>query len=201
MNEIGADSNDLNKHFKLCADIDLSGFTGTSFNIIGIDYDNRFRGVFDGSGHTISNFTYTSTGTNFIGLFTYVRGENAEIKNLGLIAPNLDAGIGSGVGSLVGPLSNGIVTNCYVRGGSISGGGSIGGLVGLNYDGTITNCYSTGIVSGITDVGGLLGLMVVICDIGSVTHTLWQMLEHCLVGVAHDVRYQQVTIDSCEMEF
>jgi hypothetical protein len=35
MNEIGADSNDWDKHFILMADIDLSGFTGTAFNIIG----------------------------------------------------------------------------------------------------------------------------------------------------------------------
>ena len=66
MNAIGANSNDWDKCFKLCADIDLSGFTGTSFNIIGIDDDNPFSGVFDGNDHTISNFSYTSTGTRYI---------------------------------------------------------------------------------------------------------------------------------------
>ena len=55
MNAIGANPNDWDKHFKLMADIDLSAYTGTAFNIIG-----SFRGVFDGNGHTISNFTYTS---------------------------------------------------------------------------------------------------------------------------------------------
>jgi len=34
---IGANSNDWGKHFKLMADIDLSGYTGTQFNLIG-DY-------------------------------------------------------------------------------------------------------------------------------------------------------------------
>ena len=73
---------DLDKHFRLMADIDLSGITVTSFNIIGYyvrenSPDNKpFTGVFDGNGHTISNFSY-STGTNYIGVFGYVCGENA----------------------------------------------------------------------------------------------------------------------------
>ena len=35
MNAIGADPNDWDKHFKLMADIDLSQYTGTEFNLIG----------------------------------------------------------------------------------------------------------------------------------------------------------------------
>ncbi|GAG85111.1 unnamed protein product, partial [marine sediment metagenome] len=54
--------------------------------------------VFDGNGHTISNFTYTSTDTDYIGLFGYVSGGNAEIKDLGLIDPNVDAVIARNVG-------------------------------------------------------------------------------------------------------
>ncbi|MHC4641832.1 MAG: GLUG motif-containing protein [Planctomycetota bacterium] len=156
MNAIGADSNDWDKHFLLCADIDLSDYTGTEFNIIGINYYNPFTGVFDGNGHTISNLTYDSNDRDYIGLFGYVSGENALIKNLGLIDPNLDAGIEDIVGSLVSNLRNGIINNCYVEGGSVSGEWSIGGLVG-NSDGTIWNCYSTGDVNGVDDVGGLVG--------------------------------------------
>ena len=51
MQAIGADANDWDKHFKLMADIDLAGFSGTAFNIIA-----NFTGVFDGNDHTISNF-------------------------------------------------------------------------------------------------------------------------------------------------
>lgn len=36
MNAIGAEQDDWDKHFKLIEDIDLSGFTGADFNIIGI---------------------------------------------------------------------------------------------------------------------------------------------------------------------
>jgi hypothetical protein len=163
MNAIGANPNDWDKHFKLMADIDLSAYTGTSFNIIGSLYGS-FRGVFDGNGKRISNFTYTSTDTNRIGLFGYVSGENAQIKDLGLIDPHVDAGTsaqwygGQYIGSLVGYFWNGTITGCYVNGGSVSGNEYVGGLVGQNYYyGTITNCTSSASVSGSDYVGGLVG--------------------------------------------
>ncbi len=157
MNAIGAEPNDRDKHFKLMADVDLSGYTETSFNIIGTSYDNPFTGVFDGNGHRISNFSYTSANANHIGLFGYVDDPNAQIKDLGLIDPNIDAGTAWGVGSLVGYLDDGTISNCYVEGGSVSGGEDVGGLVGCN-DGTITRCYTTGSVMGtISSVGGLVG--------------------------------------------
>ena len=99
MNAIGADSNDWDKHFILVNDINLAEYTGEQFNMIG-DYkgyghpDNKpFAGVFDGNSHTISNFTYDSNGVNRIGLFEGVDG--GEIKNLGLIDPNVNAGTGT----------------------------------------------------------------------------------------------------------
>ncbi|MHC4461103.1 MAG: GLUG motif-containing protein, partial [Planctomycetota bacterium] len=147
------------------ADIDLSGFTGTSFNIIS-SYDIPFTGVFDGNNHTIANFTYTSADTIHIGLFRYIRGENTEIKNLGLIDPNVDAGAGDDVGSLVGRLNCGTITNCYVQGGSVTGDDYVGGLVGTSgfidddfeaSPGTISNCYTTVSVTGDDFVGGLVG--------------------------------------------
>jgi len=183
MNEIGLHREDWDKHFKLMADIDLSSYTGTDFNIIGYYADwvyKPFTGVFDGNGKTISNFSYTSTGVDSAGLFAYVYGEetgNAEIKNLGLIDPNVDAGLidpdvdtgmNRGVGSLVGSAINGTINNCYVQGGSVSGDENVGGLVGDNsgtfgsYEdvvtfGIIINCYSTSRVSGNENVGGLVG--------------------------------------------
>jgi hypothetical protein len=57
MNTIGTEPNDWDKHFKLMADIDLSRYRGTDFNIIGTGFLPAFSGVFDGDGHTISNFT------------------------------------------------------------------------------------------------------------------------------------------------
>ncbi|MHC4313324.1 MAG: GLUG motif-containing protein [Planctomycetota bacterium] len=190
MNTIGVCKRDWDKHFKLMADIDLSGFTGTSFNIIGnrvSSSDNEpFNGVFDGNGHTISNFSYTTTDTDYIGLFGYVDDSNAVIKDLGLIAPNFDAGTGRRVGSLLGRLQKGTITSCYVEGGCVSGEGNVGGLVGFNRDGTITDSYSSCSVSGVNHVGGLTGSNVSTItncySTGSVSGTGW--FVGGLVGVS-----------------
>jgi hypothetical protein len=171
MNTIGAKPNDWNKHFKLMADIDLGQFDGKEgrerFNVIGTDEDDPFAGVFDGNGHTISNFSYTSTGRNKIGLFGYVRGEDVEIKDLGLIDPTIDAGTADYVGSLIGSRypDSGTIANCYVEGGSVSGGSGVGGLVGYSGAGIwafltprlTANCYSSASVSGTARIGGLVG--------------------------------------------
>jgi len=174
MNEIGLKQEDWGKHFKLMADIDLSEYSGDEFNIIGECFYESFwiirpfTGIFNGNGHTISNFIYTSTDTNYIGLFGYVGtwGKEALIKDLGLIDPNIAAGAGDYVGSLIGELRNGTVTGCYVEGGSVSGDESVGGLVGAYGDVvemwnmppfTISNCCSTSSVQGTWRVGGLVG--------------------------------------------
>ena len=194
MNAIGADSNDWNKHFLLCADIDLSGFTGTSFNIIGTT--NPFTGVFDGSGHTISNFTYTSTGTDNIGIFGYVGkwGVNAEIKDLRLINPDVDAGSGYNVGALVGYLVSGTITNCYVKGGSVVGTDIVGGLLGFNNDGKINASYGTDTVTGDDHVGGLVGQ-----NRGTITdsHGMGSVTGDLFVGGIVGQNYLNATITNC----
>lgn len=73
MNAIGTESNDWDKNFILTADIDLAQYTGTQFNII-----KSFTGTFDGNGHTLLNFTYTSTNKNYVGIFGSI--ENGIIK-------------------------------------------------------------------------------------------------------------------------
>jgi len=143
MNTIGTESNDWDKHFKLMADIDLGGYTGTDFNIIGKGLLPAFTGVFEGNGHTISNFTYSSTGEPCIGIFGYIDGPDARISNLGLIDPNVDGGTGVGVGPLAGWIDMGTITNCYVAGGNVTGKQQVGGLIGT-CAGVITDCYAVG---------------------------------------------------------
>ncbi len=162
MNEIGAEPNDWDAHFLLVADINLADYTGTQFNIIGhYEYwghsnNKPFTGIFDGNGHTISNFTYECTNIHNIGLFVYVDDPNAEIKNLTLIDPNVNsAGNSWLVGCLVDFLRNGTISGCGIEGGSVSGNGNVGGLVGYNH-GTISNCYATNEASGSYEVGGLV---------------------------------------------
>ncbi|MHC4517329.1 MAG: GLUG motif-containing protein [Planctomycetota bacterium] len=180
MNAIGADPNDWDKHFLLMADIDLSGYTGTEFNIIGtgahITWRHRsleepaidatggpFRGVFDGGGHAISNLTYTGANENNVGLFGRVEDADAVIRNLGLISPSVDVGTGHQVGSLVGNITTGTIEDCYVHGGIVRGQGRVGGLIGSHGqvrgygNSTVTGCYATAIVIGDSWIGGLIG--------------------------------------------
>ncbi|MCP4612545.1 MAG: hypothetical protein GY845_27925 [Planctomycetes bacterium] len=162
LNEIGDDLENLNKHFKLMNDIDLGGYTlggytGEDFNIIGISNGNHFSGVFDGNGKRIHNFTYTSGDREYVGLFGYVRGENALIKNLGMIDTHIDAGTGRNAGSLIGYVNRATVRGCYARGGSVSGDKYVGGLVGYISESTITDSYAAVSVSGDKSVGGLAG--------------------------------------------
>jgi uncharacterized protein YrrD len=160
LNEIGQHSEDWGSYFILTDNIDLSGFTGTDFNMIGVWIEwadpgnNPFTGVVDGRGHIISDFTYTSTGTDGIGLFGYI-GIGGEVSNLRLVNANVSAGTGVFVGSLAGA-NVGSISECWASG-SISGTGYVGGLVGGS-GGTISFCCASGNVTG-SDIGfgGLVG--------------------------------------------
>jgi len=95
LNDISNHIEDLGKCFVLVNDINLADYTGTQFKIIGRycgyqDPNNKpFTGVFDGNGHSISNFTYEHHKYDGAGLFGYVDDANAQIKNLTLIDPNI----------------------------------------------------------------------------------------------------------------
>ncbi len=157
LNDIGNHQEDGNKHFLLVNDVNLAQYTGTRFKIIG-EYSRPFSGVFDGCGHKISNFTYNvRESTYHIGLFGYVYGNNAEIKDLELIDPNIsNTGYSCTTSSLVGYLEGGTVNHCRVQGGSIQGDFFVGGLVGNNDSGSIIGCNAICSVSGSYDIGGLV---------------------------------------------
>ncbi|MHC4088199.1 MAG: GLUG motif-containing protein [Planctomycetota bacterium] len=157
-NEFAADANYWAGFTRLETDVNLAG---QIYSTAVIAWDDAFTGVFDGNEHKIANLTIDSNGLGGVGLFGYIVDPNAEIRNLVLADPNVDAGTGhlvsSQVGSLVAYSEGGAITDCYVLGGSVSGDFGVGGLVGGNSGCTITNCYSTGNVSGDLDVGGLVG--------------------------------------------
>ena len=162
MQAIGADPNYWDSHFQLMSDIDLSRFTGTQFNIIGYGEHlldgEPFGGVFDGNGHTISNFSYTGSERGSVGLFGSIAGQGSEIRNLGLINPNVSAPSCKRIGALAGSLDRGLINHCYVIGGYILGSAGVGGLVGrIASFGTIEDSYSIATVTGEEWVGGLLG--------------------------------------------
>jgi hypothetical protein len=167
LNRIGSNPRLLKAHFKLIADIDLKD---VEFLVIGSEV-SPFTGVFDGNGHTISNFTCTATDTDYAGLFAYIDGLKAEVKNLGLLAPHVETETARDVGALVGRLNEGTITTCYVQDGNVSGrsylhdqeGGiyegrsRAGGLVGIS-SGTVIDCRATCSVFGSRSAGGLAGI-------------------------------------------
>ena len=184
-NTIGLHEEDFDRYFKMMADVDLGGLGEKDFNIIGMS-PAVFRGVFDGNGHTISNFRYISTDIDYAGLFETVEGEQALIANLGMIDPvinvesneldiptdpgdpNAGAKYGNTAGALVSYLTFGAsLSNCFVRGGNISGDLKVGGLVSHVVFGTIEGCYSTAEVFGKKEIGGLAG------------HNLWGEIADC----------------------
>jgi hypothetical protein len=161
MNAIGADPCDWDKHFLLTADIDLAGYTGEMFNIIGDYPDNPFTGVFDGNGHTISNFTYSTQDKLDIGLFGIIGwDESAQVKNVHLVEPNVSDPNGAWIGALVGDSADGTISNCSVTGGSVTGRLGLGGLCGVN-GGIITDSFVDDVtVSQGTENGSILGGLV-----------------------------------------
>ncbi|MHC4619948.1 MAG: GLUG motif-containing protein, partial [Planctomycetota bacterium] len=184
LNDIGNHVEDFNKRFVMVNDIDLAGYTGTQFNIIGDDLLNPFAGVFDGNGHTISNFSYNG-GASEVGLFGRVwfywccdPRPRDTIKGLTLIDPNIIAQFADCAGALVGSLGEGTVRGCRIEGGRISGGSdcSVGGLVGHN-GGIIEKCSSTASVSGGGCVGGLVGAMNVFKIGGAI-----DLISNCYSG-------------------
>lgn len=153
LNEIGLFPCEWDKQFLLMDDIDMSGFASQNFNVIGF-YRMPFIGVFDGNNHVISNLTFNSKEQSYVGLFGCIGSLIAQIKDLGLIDPVLEAN--RNIGSLAGCLKEGAITNCYAQNVDVNGYSSVAGLVGDNRA-AIMNCYSTGNVNGYTNIGGLVG--------------------------------------------
>ncbi len=154
MNIIGVNPLDWGKQFKLMADVDMSAYMGTQYNIIGNSLENHpFTGTFEGNGHVIRNLTYLTSGTLYaVGLFGYTSG--ATIRNLGIENVSLSSS-DSDIGGLVGQNDGGFIITCHATG-VINGGTHVGGLVGFNL-GSITTCYASCTVNGSISAGGLVG--------------------------------------------
>ena len=136
----------------LTADIDL---TGKNWTPIGTDYDNSYKGTFDGGGHTITGLTFT-TNDEYAGLFGYLN-RAGTVKNVVMEGVQITSNqiYGGSIGGVVGS-SWGTIENCSVSG-SVSGTVYVGGVVGAQIGGSITGCSSSATVKGTVDVGGVAG--------------------------------------------
>ena len=134
-------------------DIDL---TGKGWTPIGTNYDNRYKGTFDGRGHTIKGLTVT-TNDQFVGLFGYLD-KAGTVKNVvmeGIQITSNHVLMSGNTGGVVG-YSWGTIENCSVSG-SVSGTNCVGGVVGSQKAGSIIGCSSSAIVKGTRYVGGVAG--------------------------------------------
>jgi len=133
---------DINAHYVLVADIDMSGMVWATAPIF------FFDGTLDGQGHTISNLTIQ--GGSYLGLFakiiTHGVVTNLTIQNADIIGHRF-------VGALAGE-SYGHITNCHVTG-NITGENYVAGLVGLakilywtTLEEYISDCTSNVVLSG-----------------------------------------------------
>ncbi|MBI9032492.1 hypothetical protein JEZ13_10910, partial [bacterium] len=172
-------------YFEQTADIDASESenwdNGSGFSSIGLQYNNKFSGNYNGNNFIISNLYINRTNTLCCGLFGYIDGAN--IINIGLVdaeiigRQDIGALIGKSVNSstidncyatgtvtctyhtvgvLIGSIDSSIINNCYATG-TASGPYNSGGLIGSSVASSIDNCYASTTVNGPTKSGGLLG--------------------------------------------
>jgi len=161
-NDFAADANYWDGYTRLETDVNLTGQTYTT-SVIAPDVNNvdsgfqgtPFYGVFDGNDHKVINLTIDDGGAGnaWLGLFGCIN--YGEVRNLGLEGGSVK-GARSHVGGLCGyNREYSSILNCHSTG-DVSGLNTVGGLVGFN-TGSISNCYSTGDVNCVEDVGGLVG--------------------------------------------
>ena len=137
----------------LTADIDLGGMEWTPIGVGSCYYaasgpanvtSAGFAGMFDGQGHTVSNFNINES-SEAAGLFGLVTG---KVRNIGVIGASFNASVDCRAAALAGTLtatseSVGLVENCYVINSSILTSMSVcGAVAGAVYGGMVQNCYA-----------------------------------------------------------
>lgn len=139
---------------RLTEDLDLGGMDWTAIGI-GNCYNKAtgpnqitnegFGGVFDGQGHTISNFNIAEgADADAVGLFGIVTG---TVKNVGVIGATFNATKDCRAGGIAGSVvstttSTGLVENCFVINSTILTTERVcGAVVGAVSGATVQNCY------------------------------------------------------------
>ena len=151
-------------NYRLTADITLPA--GTAQNPIGNSTD-KFTGIFDGNGHTVSGVnlvdTATAAGTNANwGFFGYVQG--GEVRGLTLKGTISTTGCRAGmIGTINGSAT---IENCtnYCEVSAVVNAGGINGFAAPSAGVTFTDCKNYGKITGTsatyidgTGVGGIIG--------------------------------------------
>ncbi len=146
-------------------------FDGGEHQISGLKVEcgNGYGGLFgyvEGSSAShakIANLTVEGTVTNTYGYLGGIvgRGSYVDVLNCHSLAAVVleETTTGRYIGGIIGQIENGAVENCSNHG-QVGGakGTYVGGIIGYN-DGNLTGCYNGGLVSGASDIGGVIGFL------------------------------------------
>ena len=129
----------------LMADVDFEGAEWDPIGSFG-NTSKQFCGLFDGQGHTVSNFKITKKAADREGKNRSSNGffgnVNGTIKNLTIAKAYICiTNDGRYVGALIGRLHGGLVENCKVVDSYVEGSAwQVGGIIGQAYAGIIRDC-------------------------------------------------------------
>lgn len=178
MKEIGANYENIRKHYRLCNDLVLDNWEAIHCYSGGSNSE-PFLGTFDGGGHTLTlngvkgiRADFQNIGISNYYLFSlFANIEKGEVRRLRvdgqITVDGTDENVAYYVGGICGFNStNSTITDC-ISDVTVTATGKMaplyaGGIAGFNYSGNIYNCYATGEIENTAtaedvDLGGIAG--------------------------------------------
>lgn len=129
--------------YSLKNDISLSGISWMPIT--------RFRGIFEGNKHCITDLRIISDTDNELAFFHTIE-QSASVKGLGLINCTVHGGnLISGLAAY----SSGTITDCCVSGEFIASGQAASAVVGRVNHGILQRCYAMGTLHSARGAGGI----------------------------------------------
>ena len=123
--------------------------------------ENNFKGKFKGNAYTISNLMINRPNEDYVGLFGYIKGKDADnyATIVGLNVDNINVKGNSNVGGIAGYANSYTTINEVTVSGNIKGTSDyVGGVIGSSQSYTkVTSVIVNANVEGNNYVGGLAG--------------------------------------------
>ncbi len=144
------------KHVALGADIDFSAAT-TAYVPVG-STTTPFRGTFDGKGYTIKNFTLSTGGENYQGIFG-VADTTSVIKNFNIDAATMS--VGGMYNGVVAGASSGVIKDITMSSATLTFSQSMGaGIVGYFNGSELSNIEAKATITGVGENAIIVGELV-----------------------------------------
>ncbi|MPT32081.1 MAG: T9SS type A sorting domain-containing protein [Chryseobacterium sp.] len=161
-NFLGQTNSDI--HFIMMNDIDLTSLIAEKYPVLGWEpigssddlETSAFSGSLQGNGFTIKNLWISRTETDYLGLFGVTKDAIVNNLNIQLSATGITGG--NYVGILAGQSEGGNITNIKTSG-TITALSYLGGLLGSSADNTMIQNNSADVIINATGsyIGGLIG--------------------------------------------